>query len=268
MLLYIKESDRVKMMDYYRASDMIKLLKYFPDLSPIIDLTIIEDEKDFLENEAYINTLKNNRVDTLKKNINSVNTDNKGIGTNFREILKSIKKLDSDAVLVLFNTENEPSERYERFAGISIGVELGEFVKIDAVGKGFDGREVSKNMYTHERYDIPWFELRNINIENFKSYRTYLTNDEDYEKTRQERKEYLLKIGYDEDVIENALPKTYSEIPDFIWLDIIRNFLKILEKEEDILRADDVTTFAISGHTEGKRYLPWQLFDKTRGGTI
>ena len=23
---------------------------------------------------------------------------------------------------------------------------------------------------------------------------------------------------------------------------------------------------AISGHTEDKRYLPWQLFDKTRGG--
>jgi hypothetical protein len=123
-------------------------------------------------------------------------------------------------------------------------------------------------MYTHERYDIPWFELRNITIDNFKNYRTYLTDDIEYEKTRQERKEYLLKIGYDEDVIENALPKTYSEIPDFIWLDIIRNFLKILEKEEDILRADDVTTFAISGHTEGKRYLPWQLFDKTRGGTI
>ena len=106
-------------------------------------------------------------------------------------------------MLTLFNTINSPSERYERFAGISTAVVLGEYVTIEAVGKGFDGREV---------------------------------------------------------------PEKYSEIPDFIWSDIIKNLLKKLEIEEDILRADGVTNFAISGHTEQKRYMPWQLFDKSRGG--
>ena len=33
---------------------------------------------------------------------------------------------------------------YERWAGISVGVDLGQDVIIDAVSKGFDGREVSK----------------------------------------------------------------------------------------------------------------------------
>ena len=32
------------------------------------------------------NTLKNNRVDTLKTKINSMNSDNKGIGESFIEI--------------------------------------------------------------------------------------------------------------------------------------------------------------------------------------
>ncbi len=266
MLLYNKKEDRIKMNNYYRTSDMIKLLKYFPDLSPIENLTVIESEKDFEDNKDYINTLKNNRVDTLKTKINSMNSDNKGIGESFIEIFKSIKSKDEDAVLVLFNTMNEPSERYQRYAGISIGVELGEYVKIDAVGKGFDGREVSKNMYTHERYDIPWFELRNITIENFKKYRTYLTSQEEYEKTREERINYLKEIGFSKEVVEIEVPKKYMEIPDFIWMDIIKNFLKVLEKEEDVLRMDGLLNFAISGHTEGKKYMPWQLFDKSRAG--
>ena len=266
MLLYSRKEDIPKMNKYYRTSDMIKLIKYFPDLSPIKDLTIIENEEDFRENEEYINSLKNNRVDTLKSNINSLNSDNKGIGENFLEILKSIKKIDKDAVLVLFNTENESSERYKRYAGISIGVVLGEYIKIDAVGKGFDGREVSKNLYTHERFDIPWFELRKITVDNFKNYRTFLIAENDYLKTRDERIEYLSKIGYDRKEIEEEIPVAYVEIPDFIWQDVIKNFLKILEKEEELLESDNIINFAISGHTEGKRYLPWQLFDKTRSG--
>ncbi len=266
MLLYKNKEDRDKMNNYYRTSDMIKLLKYFPDISPIEDLTVIENEEDYLNNIDYIKTLKNNRVDTLKTKMNTLNTDNRGIDEDFLDLLRYIKTQDKDAVLVLFNTMNEPSERYDRFAGISIGVELGEWVKIDAVGKGFDGREVSKNYYTHERFDIPWFNLRSISLENFKSYRTFLIDDEKYTETRNEIVSFLEKIGYGKEIIEEAVPVKYQEIPDFIWQDIIKNFLKVLEKEEDILSMEKITSFAISGHTEGKRYLPWQLFDKSRSG--
>ena len=268
MLLYKNEEDREIMNRYYRTSDMIKLLNYFPDLSPITELTIVEDEKDYFKNEEYIKTLKNNRVDTLKTKVMALNTDNRGIGESFIDLLRYIKSQDPDSVLVLFNTTNKPSERYERYAGISISVELCEIIRIDAVSKGFDGREVSKNMYNHERYDIPWFDLRTINIENFKKYRTYLISDKEYQKTREERVKYLKTIGYAEDIVEKEVPKEYVEIPDFIWEDVIKNFLKKLEKEEDILKLDGVSEFAISGHTEGKRFMPWQLFDKSRGGKI
>jgi len=83
MLLYKNEEDRGKMNKYYRTSDMIKLLRYFPDLSPIIDLTIVESEADYIEHEDYIKTLHNNRVDTLKTKVMSLNTDNRGIRREF-----------------------------------------------------------------------------------------------------------------------------------------------------------------------------------------
>ena len=53
-------------------------------------------------------------------------------------------------------------------------------VYIDAVGRGYDGREVSKGLDCHERYFIPWFDVRKCNLSNFKNYRTYLVNEDDY----------------------------------------------------------------------------------------
>jgi hypothetical protein len=34
---------------------------------------------------------------------------------------------------------------------------------------------------------------------------------------------------------------------------------------EDELLALEFSEFAISGHTEGKKFMPWGMFDKSRG---
>lgn len=63
MLTMNNPKDINKMRNYYRTSDMLNLLMYFPEISSIKNLTIIEDEQDYLENIAYIETLDSNRVD-------------------------------------------------------------------------------------------------------------------------------------------------------------------------------------------------------------
>lgn len=263
MLSINNEKDISLMLKYYRTSDMLNLLIYFPEVSPIRNLTIVESVEDFISNKEYIDTLDSNRVDSLKgKKILEI--ENSGRKEDFFETMKKIKEEDSDGVLVLFNVEGTPSERYERYAGISVGVEVGNCVYIDAVGKGFDGREVSKSICCHERYSIPWFKLRGICVENFKSYRTYLINDEDYSKTRSERVTFLKSVGYNEEDFEKVIPMSYEEIPDFIWQHVIEGILKRLERKEDELICAGFKTFAISGHTEGKRFAPWQMFDKGR----
>ena len=60
------------------------------------------------------------------------------------------------------------------------------------------------------------------------------------------------------------LARTYQEIPDFVWKSVIKEILKKLEKNEDILSSYNITNFAISGHTEGKAFAPWGMFDKSR----
>ncbi len=256
--------DRQKMMQYYRTSDMLNLLYFFPQLSPVRDLTLVENEEDYLNNKEYLDSFAQNRVDTLKGRSPILGIENTGKNNNFYDTLIKVKEKDPFGVLVLFNIISEPTERYERWAGISVGVDLGKDVIIDAVSKGFDGREVSKSICTHERYFIPWYDLRKINIENFKEYQTYQISNKDYQVSRIKRIEFLKSIGLNSEVFSKYIPEEYQSIPDFIWLSVIRNLIKQLEKNEEILANYGFTNFAISGHTEGNDFAPWQMFDKSR----
>ncbi len=257
-------SYRQKMKKYYRTSDMLNLLFFFPDISPIKDIVLVESEDDYNQDKAYFDSFDQNRVDTIKGRKPILGIENAGMSDGFYKTLIKVKEKDPLGVLVLFNINSSPSQRYERFAGISVAVSLGESVIIEAVSKGFDGREVSKSICTHERYYIPWFALRGISIDNFKDYRTYLINDKDYQSTRKERIEFLKSIGLNEKEFSSFIPKTYQEIPDFVWKSVIKEILKKLEKNEDILSSYNITNFAISGHTEGKAFAPWGMFDKSR----
>ena len=263
MLSMNNEKDIEKMFKYYRTSDMLSLLIYFPEISPIKNLTIVESIEDYLNNKDYIETFDSNRVDTLKgKKILEI--ENRGCKEDFYETMVKIKETDPDGVLVLFNVDTINSNRYERYAGISVGVEVGTCVYIDAVSKGFDGREVSKGICSHERYMIPWFELRGLCLNNFKNYRTFLIDNDGYLETRNERCTFLKSVGYNEKDFEKVIPVVYEEIPDFIWQNVIEKLLKKLYRKEDELIMSGYKTFAISGHTEGKKYAPWQMFDNGR----
>ena len=251
-------------LKYHRAKDMVNIMTFFPGLSPIDDLAIILDEKDYEKNKDKLNNLTNIRNGNPTTELCMKSIPTKEINPDPIEILKKIKKENKKGVLILFNLNVKSTERYERYAGISIGISLGRMIYIDAVGKGFDGREVLKGISCHERYIIPWNDIRKINIDNFRNYNSYIINDKDYKESRNERINYLISCDLDGKILDESIPKKYEPIPDFIWLDIIKNIIKPLEKEEDFLRSSGFLEFNLSGHTEGKRFRPWQMVDDKR----
>lgn len=91
-----------------------------------------------------------------------------------------------------------------------------------------------------------------------------MVSQEDYIKTREERVNFLKTIGLNEEIFSKYIPIDYKPIPDLIWKNIIIEVLKKLEKNEDDLTSSGFTHFAISGHTEGKKWAPWGMFDKSR----
>ena len=258
------DKDIPYILKYHRANDMVYLKKFFPDLSPIDDLYVVLNEDDYIKNEKIlVNMTQVRNGNPIKEPcMKSIPTDE--YNPDFLSIMKSVKKENEDGVLILFNLSVKNTLRYEKEAGISVGVSLGNNVYIDAVGKGFDGREVLKGISCHERYNIPWTDLRIINISNFKDYRTYLVDNKEYTKSRKERIEYLISCGIDKEVLEKNIPIKYNEIDDYIWIDIIKNILKVLDKEEEILKGYGFLEFNLSGHTEGKRFRPWQMVNDKR----
>ena len=258
------EKDISYILKYHRAKDMVNIMKYFPGLSPIDDLAIILDEDDYLKNKDKLDGLTSIRNGNPISQYCMKSIPVREINPDILEVIKDIKKENKDGVLILFHLNINSSERYERYAGISIGVSLGNRIYIDAVSKGFDGREVLKGISCHERYSIPWSDIRRVNIGNFKDYRTYLISQDDYDESREERVSYLESCGLLKDIVDENIPKIYEEIPNFIWLDIIKNIIKPLEKEEDLLRSSGFIEFNLSGHTEGRRFRPWQMADDKR----
>lgn len=67
---------------------------------------------------------------------------------------------------------------------------------------------------------------------------------------RNERINFSKSIGLNSDVFSPYISENYQEIPDFIWLSVIKNLLKQLEKNEDILMSYGFSNFVISDHTE------------------
>ena len=258
------EKDIPYILKYHRARDMVNIMTFFPGLSPIDDLAIIIDEEDYRNNLASLSNLTSIRNGNPIKEPCMKSIPVKEINPDILKILQEIKKENKEGVLILFHINVEPTERYERYAGISVGVSLGKKLYIDAVGKGFDGREVLKGISCHERYIIPWSDIRKINIDNFHNYNTFIISQDNYQKSREERINYLLSCGLSLDKLEQNIPKIYNKIPDFIWLDIIKNIIKPLEKEEDLLRDCGFLEFNLSGHTEEKRFRPWQMADDKR----
>ena len=255
-----KKEDIKNILKYHRAKDMVNILKYFPDLSPVDDLAVVLDKEDYLKNKDKLFNLTSIRNGNPITEYCMKSVPVKEIDPDILEVMDDIKKENEKGVLILFHLNVEKTERYERYAGISVGVSLGNFIYIDAVGKGFDGREVLKGISCHERYSIPWGDIRKVTIDHFKDYRTFLISQSEYLKSREERITFLESCGIDKEIALKNIPEVYEEIPDFIWLDII----KVLEKEEDILRDDHFLEFNLSGHTEGKRFRPWQMVDDRR----
>ena len=91
-----------------------------------------------------------------------------------------------------------------------------------------------------------------------------MINNQDYLKTREERINYLKSLGLDEKEFIKFIPKVYKPINDYIWLDLIKKVILVLEKNESILLKSGYKNFAINGNTENKECYLWQMYNKDR----
>lgn len=264
MLTLEKENDIKLMKNYHRASDMIDFFLFFPEASYLERLAIATDVDDYLNNKEYFDSFDSFRIDSPKEYSTIEGIESNGLKTDIVKLFDRIKSKNKHGVVLFFDLEGKPNKRYTYDAGISVNVNLYEDVCIEAVSKGFDGREISKGVCVHERYLIPWFELRSVNIDNFHKYRIYKISQEEYYKTRKNRIDFLNSLGEETSEFINYIPSIYQDVPNYIWEDLIQKILVNLYKKEEILEESNFKHFAIGGNAFNKKCHIWQMYNKDR----
>lgn len=264
MLTLDNKQDIELMKNYHRASDMIDFLFFFPEASYLERLAIATDVEDYLANKEYLDSFDSFRIDSPKNYSIIEGIESDGLKTDIVKLFERIKQKNKNGAVLFFDLEGSPNKRYTYDAGISVNVNLYDDVCIEAVSKGFDGREISKGVCVHERFLIPWFELRSLTIENFHKYRIYKISQEEYYLTRKNRIDYLNNLGEKTEEFINYIPPIYKEIPNYIWEDLIQKILVNLNKKEDILDKSNFKHFAIGGNAFNKKCYIWQMYNKDR----
>ena len=264
MLTLDRKQDIDLMKNYHRASDMIDFLFFFPEASYIERLAIALDYNDYLENKDYLDSFDSYRIDSPKEYSIIEGIEGNGMVPNVEELFKKVKLKNKHGVVLFFDLEGKQTKRYKCDAGISVNVNLYEDVCIEAVGKGFDGREISKGICVHERYLIPWFELKFLTLDNFHKYKIYEINQDRYYEARKNRIDYLLSLGEKKEDFIDYIPSVYKDIPDEVWSDLIQTILVGLYKKEDILEKSNFKHFAIGGNVVSNKCFIWQMYNKDR----
>lgn len=264
MLSISNQDDIEKMKKYHRASDMVDFLYFFPEVSYLEKLAICFDENDYLKNKDYFDSFDSYRIDSPKEYSLIEGIEANGLKENIIDVFKKIKEKNKHGVLLFFDVAGEPSKRYQKDGGISVNINLYEDVCIEVVGKGFDGREISKGICVHERYLIPWFDLKSVNIDNFNKYRIYKINDKDYYESRKKRIDYLLTLGEKKKNFINYIPVMYEGLSNEIWENLIQNILVNLWKKEEIFETSGFLHFAIGGNIDSGKCFIWQMYNKDR----
>jgi len=204
MLQASNPEDFEKMEKYGRAREILALLKYFPEISPVKNLTIVESVEDYEKNAEYLNKISWKRPDTPLGDATIIGSKQKGTADESpADVLKRAKSQNPNAVLTMYNTAH-CANRLQADGGLSINIALGQQVFIDCVGKGFDGRETSYGFARHESYVFDWKDLPGLNLENIKDYRKYLVDDATYQQSVKERKVFLESVGYDHFMSKNS----------------------------------------------------------------
>ncbi len=267
---YKKQSDN-KNMIYGKAKGIFLLNKYLPDLYPYKKIQIISSIEEWNKIKDKLPERVTTRTDTKIGDYRNVRiSGTSGKKEDIPLELEEVKKQNPDGVLLLLNTKFPTIPRYENNGGFSVGFNINENVVIELVGKGFDGRELTREKAVHERYIIPWNEVLFIRnkkdmIKN-RNVLMYEICDDEYKRTRQERLKFLGEIEKetDKEIIEENVPIAYKELDEEIIKSILDDIiLELCKRKNDLLR-DGLKNFNVQGNIVDGKIVPWEIFRPER----
>lgn len=256
-------------MIYGKAKGIILLNKYLPQLYPYKKITIISSIDEWNQIKDKVPDRIMSRTDTKigdTKNVRISGTSGKK--EDIPKELEEIKRQNPDGVLLLLNMKTPVIPRYEEDGGFNVAFNINENVIIELVGKGFDGRELTREKAVHERYVIPWNEVLFIrdkyDMLKSKTISKYIVDDKEYKRTREDRIEFLKEMEGDTEAIYSNVPEQYKAIDEEIIRSILNDVIFELCKRKSELLRDGLRTCNIQGNIVDGKVVPIEIFRPER----
>lgn len=249
MILDLSKKEHIPMINMYKKCKGIALVnKYFPNLSPINKMYVINSVEDWekVESEFPIQmmTARCDCLGGINGKLPNGQTFNRD---RVQDYIKAVKSAVPDAVIILEDLKSGSNERIHTQGGVALDVQIGDHIYMDYVGPGFDSRELCIGKAVHESWNIPWEEVPFMKDSAIQKYKTMEINQREYIETAKERALFLINAFPDKkDEILETIPKRYNGICRQIFRDIREQVIFPLWLQHEQLSIDGLRSFGVT----------------------
>lgn len=265
------DTNNSNLMRYGKAKGAVLLEKYLPKLNPFEKIDIVPSIEKWNKIKDNYSERITTRTDTVVGDPRIVRiSGTSGLKKDVEDLIRQVKEQNPDGVVLIMEKKAGSGilPRYKYDGGFNIAFYQNDSVIIEMVGKGFDAREITREIGVHERYIIPWDEIpfmkNKKDLMKSQSISKYIVNDKEYQRTREERINFLNSIESDKEAIQANVPKQYKPIKDEFIDTILENIVFELYKRKSELRKDGLNIINVQGNFEGGRVVPWEIFRPER----
>lgn len=264
-----EESKRRNLSRYGKAKGTLLLQKYLPKLYPFNKISVIKNKEEWEKVKDQYPDRVTTRTDTLIGDARNVRINGAGGKKELvPEMIDEIKKQNPEGVLLVLDKKTETLPRYENDGGFNVQFNDNDSVVIELTGKGFDGREITREKSVHERYVIPWdlvlFMRNKSDLMRNRHVDKYVISNEDYARSRKERIEFLKEVDEEEEKIKRAIPEHYKPIDSDILKSILDNIVFEMYKNKTDFYRDGLRNFNVQGNIVAGKLEPWEIFRPER----
>lgn len=248
MILDLSKKEHIPIINTYKKCKGISSVnKYFPNLSPINKMYVINDLEDWEKVESeFPAEMMTVRCD-CKKGVNGKLPSGQTFNRDrVRGYIEKIKSAVPDAVIILEDLKEGSNERIHTQGGVNLDIKIGEYIYMDYVGPSFDCRELCTGKAAHESWNIPWDEVPFMNDSAIKKYKIYDISQEEYIETAKERMRFLIDAFPDrKDEIFETMPKKYEGINRQLFRDVREQIIFPIYLNHEMFSRDGLRSFGV-----------------------
>lgn len=258
-------------MQYTKARGLALARKYLPKVTPFTDVVMIQTPEEWEQIKSQYGDFVSYRTDTrLGRPRRNIVPGTNGFTDSVPELLTRLAREDPDGAMLIMPTKEVVVPRYEYDGGFCAMLHLGERAVIETVGKGFDGHELTRRLAVHERWDIPWSCLDNLDDDLSEWWHSETDEDiafwevdiETYAKQRQARVEFLCReCHYDPGLVERHVPKKlrYLGATDTA-VNFMSGVIRPLVRLRPALEREGMWVFSVQGNFVNSQPQVWEIY--------